>query len=387
MTPRPLVLAVVAGEESGDLLGADLVASLRLHSRREVKLIGVGGTHLQALGLKTMFDPSEIALMGLTAVLKSLPRLVHRIGATARAVAAAKPDCVVLIDSPDFNLRVAKKLRAADPTLPIIQYVCPSVWAWRPERAPAMRAFVDHVLCVLPFEVEALKRLEGPAGTYVGHRLTHDPNVIAARDAQSRRLGRARQDTKTLLVLPGSRRSEVAGLAKVFGETVSVLRARGNDVRVVVPTVPHVGPMVREAVAAWGEAAEIVDTPAEKWKAFGEADAALAASGTVALELALARVPYVSCYKTDALVRLIFDRITVWSGSLPNLIADYPIAPEYFDRFVRPEMLARTLERLMSDSPSRYAQLAGFSDVATTMATDRPSGQIAANVVLSLARG
>ncbi|HRP78868.1 MAG TPA: lipid-A-disaccharide synthase, partial [Aquamicrobium sp.] len=149
---RPLRIGIVAGEESGDLLGADLIAALSRLTGRPVELVGVGGRHLGSAGLTPLFDGSEIALMGITAVLRDLPRLMRRIGQTASAIAAAKPDCLITIDSPDFSLRVARKVRAAAPKIPIIHYVCPSVWAWRPGRAPAMRAYVDRVLCVLPFE-------------------------------------------------------------------------------------------------------------------------------------------------------------------------------------------------------------------------------------------
>src|SRR6185437_270644 len=181
----PLRIAIVAGEESGDLLGADLVRALQRATGRDVELMGIGGRHLQALGLKPLFDGSEIALMGFTAILRDLPRLIRRIGETARAIAAAKPDCLITIDSPDFSLRVTAKVRALNPDIPIVHYVCPSVWAWRPGRAKAMRPAVDRVLCILPFEVSELDRLGGPPGTYVGHRLTQEPGVIAASSAQA----------------------------------------------------------------------------------------------------------------------------------------------------------------------------------------------------------
>ena len=171
-----LRLAIVAGEESGDLLGADLVAALKA-SGQDVTLTGVGGAHLQAEGLVTLFDPAEIALMGLSAIVRSLPRLMRRIRQTAAAILAAKPDVLVIIDSPEFTHRVAKRVRAADPSIRIVNYVCPSVWAWRPERAPAMRAYVDLVLCLLPFAPAELARLGGPDGVYVGHRLANDPDL------------------------------------------------------------------------------------------------------------------------------------------------------------------------------------------------------------------
>ena len=170
----PLKIGIVAGEESGDLLGADIVAALKAATGREVELVGVGGRHLRAHGLRPLFDAGDIALMGFSAVFRDLPRLVRRIGETARAIAAAAPDCLVTIDSPDFTLRVARKVRAANPDIPIVHYVCPSVWAWRPGRAAAMKPYVDHVLCILPFEPAELQRLGGPPGTFVGHRLTGD---------------------------------------------------------------------------------------------------------------------------------------------------------------------------------------------------------------------
>ncbi len=152
-------------------------------SGRPIEIVGVGGHHLQGEGLKTLFDPAEIALMGFSAIVRDLPRLMRRIGKTARAIVEARPDCLVTIDSPEFGLRVARKVRAAAPAIPIVHYVCPSVWAWRPGRAPAMRPHVDHVLCLLPFEPAALERLGGPPGTFVGHRLTHEPG--SARGSRS----------------------------------------------------------------------------------------------------------------------------------------------------------------------------------------------------------
>lgn len=378
----PLKIAVVAGEESGNLLAADLVRALQAASRREVDLIGVGGPQLRTLGLKTLFDPGDIALMGITAVLADLPRLLRRIGQTARTIVDAEPDCLITIDSPDFCLRVARKVRVADPKIPIVHYVCPSVWAWRPGRALKMRAYIDRILCVLPFEAAELERLGGPPGTYVGHRLSHDAGVRAAAQAQAARPMPGKDGEKTLLVLPGSRRSEVRALSGLFGEAVAELTRRGNRLRVLLPTVPHVADLVRALTADWPQQPEIIEDSEAKWRAFSEADAALAASGTVALELALARVPTVVCYKSDAFFRLLHTMITAWSASLPNLIADRPIVPEHFDRFIRPRYLARQLEGLMDDTLVRKAQLQGFADIARRMETERPAGEQAAAAVL-----
>ncbi len=386
MTAGPLRLAVVAGEESGDLLAADLVAALSRLAGRDVSLTGIGGRHLGALGLESMFESSQIALMGVSAILRDLPRLLARIRSTAAAIVAAKPHCLVTVDSPEFGLRVAQRVRAADPTIPIVHYVCPSVWAWRPGRAAAMKPYVDHILCLLPFEPDELQRLGGPAGTFVGHRLATDPNLAEAARRQALWSPPGEERPKSLLVLPGSRRGEVARLLAPFAETVEQLRRRGHAVRVTIPTLPHVAPLIERATAGWPDRPEIVLEPRRKWQAFGEADAALCASGTVLLELALAGVPSLSCYRLDPLARVARGLVKVWSAALPNLIADRPIVPEFYDDFVRPRYLARALEGLMADTPYREWQRQGFAEVTRRLKTDRPSGELAAMTVMGVAR-
>lgn len=380
----PLRIAVIAGEESGDLLAADLVAALGRMTGRPVELVGVGGRHLEAHGLRSLFDPADIALMGVSAILRDLPRLLMRIGETARHVAAQKPDCLVTVDSPEFTLRVAKKLRQIAPGIPIVHYVCPSVWAWRPSRAPAMRGHVDRILCVLPFEVDELRRLDGPPGVYVGHRLVTDPGVAKAAALQAARPLPAGEGERTLLVLPGSRRGEVRRLLEPFEETISILRQRGHRLKLLLPTVPNVADMVRAGVATWEQKPEILLDPAEKWTAFGAADAALIASGTVSLELALSGVPMASCYRFDAVARLATGLITVWSAALPNLIADKHLVIEFYDQFVRPKTIARHLEGLLDDTPMRRWQTQGFAEIRERMRTERPSGEIAAGAVLEV---
>lgn len=384
---RPLKLAIVAGEESGDILGADLVDALRKQTDRLVDIIGVGGDHLAKRGLKTFFDPQEIAIMGLSAVLKSLPSLVLRIRQISREIVAARPDCVLLIDSPDFTHRVAKKIRAADPSIPIVKYVAPSVWAWRPQRAKAMRAYVDHVLTVLPFEVEVMKRLHGPASTYVGHRLSSYPPIVTAQQSQkSLENQRWNDDARRLLLLPGSRKSEVQMLMEPFGKTVEELAQRFNKLEVILPTLPRIEELVREASRDWAVKPIIVVGEEAKWEAFGKVDAALAASGTVSLELALSRIPTVLCYKADWFARqFLISKITIWSAALPNIVVDEPVVPELFNEFVRPGMMARQVERLMRKGAARQAQLDGFDKVAALMQTERPSGEIGAKILLDLA--
>nr|WP_174813547.1 lipid-A-disaccharide synthase [Ochrobactrum sp. MC-1LL] len=380
-------IAIVAGEESGDLLGADLIDALRSQTDRLVDIVGVGGDHLAARGMKSFFDPHEIALMGLGAILKNLPGLMRRIGQTAQRIIAEKPDCVLLIDSPEFTHRVAQKIRAAKPTIPIVKYIAPSVWAWRPQRARAMKAYFDHVLTILPFEVEVMQQLSGPSATYVGHRLSSYEPILKARAEQKiLELQRTDETRKTLLVLPGSRRTEIQLLMEPFGQAVGELAARIEKLDVVLPTLPRIEEMVRDLSKNWAVKPLIVLGDEEKWKAFSKADAALAASGTVSLELALSRIPSVLSYKADWFARkFLMPKIAIWSAALPNIIADEPVVPEYFNEFVRPGMLARNLERLMRPGSARQAQLDGFDKVASIMETEQPSGEIGARVVLELA--
>lgn len=382
MTMRPLRIGIVAGEESGDLLGADLVRALGTMSGRPIELVGVGGRHLEELGLRSLFDAGDIALIGISAVLRDLPRLIRRISSCAEAIVAAEPDCVITIDTPDFSLRVAEKIKARRPVLPIIHYVCPSVWAWRPGRAVKMRRQVDEVLCILPFEPQELQRLGGPPGTYVGHRLSREPGLAAATSAQLSRSAGRDDPHRSLLVLPGSRRSEVSRLIGPFGDTVRRLAERGNSFGVTIPTLPRLEPTIRAGTADWAVQPRIVVGDEAKWQAYAQADAALAASGTVLLELALARIPMISCYRTDWLMTAASRLVTVWSAALPNLIADWPVVPELYNAFVRPEQLTRMIEQLWAPTPLREAQRAGLETVANCLATSLPAGELAAEAVL-----
>ncbi len=380
---KALRVAVIAGEVSGDLLGGDLLAALKAAHDGPIELIGVGGDSLEAQGLHSLFDFSELSIMGLTQVLARLPNLIKRINQTAAAIIAAKPDVLVIIDSPDFTHRVAKKVRAALPTLPIVNYVCPSVWAWKEYRATAMLGYVDHVLAVLPFEPEAMKRLGGPATTFVGHRLTNDPNLLRVRSLRAARPVKPAGEPRTILLLPGSRAAEIKALLPVFGEAAREFVARNGETRFLLPTVPRREKLVRELAASLPVKPEITVDNESKWTAFAEADAAIAASGTVILELGLATVPVVSAYKADWLINLLSKRIKIWSGALPNLIADYVFVPEYINDVVRPGSLCRWAERLSSDTLQRRAMMEGFEAAWQRLQVGVPPGEAAAAIVLT----
>jgi lipid-A-disaccharide synthase len=380
MSDRPLKIAVIAGEVSGDLLGADLIAALkRIHSG-PIELVGVGGEGLQSQGLKSLFDFSELSIMGITQVLAKLPKLWSLIRQTVAAIIAAKPDILLIIDSPDFTHRVAKRVRKALPDLPVVNYVCPSVWAWKEYRAQRMLAYVDHVLAVLPFEPAVMQRLNGPATTYVGHRLVADAALL-----ETRRLRAGRQPGNgAILLLPGSRSSEIKKLLPYFEAAANELVARNGPIRFMLPTVPHKEAFVREMTAGWKIKPEIVVGAKAKWKAFAEADAAMAASGTVILELALADVPVVSAYKVDWIMRMLTSDIKTWSGALPNLIADYAVVPEYLNDIVRGASLARWMERLSADTYQLKAMKEGYELIWQRMQTEKPPGEHAAQILLDV---
>jgi lipid-A-disaccharide synthase len=385
MNANDLKLAVIAGEVSGDLLGADLVKALRPLVKGDLSLIGVGGEGLEAEGLNSLFDYSELSIMGISQVLARLPKLILRIRQTANAIIAAKPNILVIIDSPDFTHRVARRVRKALPDLPIVNYVCPSVWAWKSERAVKMRPYVDHVLAVLPFEPDVMKRLGGPPTTYVGHRLASDANVLAVRARQiEKRAASASQASATCLLLPGSRGSEISRLLPEFGAAAEELRSRHPNMRFLLPTVPRQENLVRQITASWPVQPEISVGATAKWQAFAEADAAVAASGTVILELALAGIPVVSAYKADWIIRLMHKRIKIWTAAIPNLVADYAVVPEYLNEAIRAGALSRWMERLTGNTPERQAMLAGYSTVWQRMATEKPPGETAARIVLDV---
>ncbi len=380
-----LKIAVIAGEVSGDLLGADLIAALKRQYGGPVELLGVGGEGLEAEGLVSLFDYSELSIMGFTQVIARLPKLIRRIRETAQAIIEARPDLLLIIDSPDFTHRVAKRVRAALPDLPVVNYVCPSVWAWKEYRARDMLGYVDHVLAVLPFEPDVMKRLGGPQTTFVGHRLAADPALLDTRRRRAERLADpAPSQQRTILLLPGSRSAEVTRLLPIYGEAVQELVSRNGPMTFLMPTVPRQEARVRALTSGWKIKPEIVTGNDGKWDAFARADAAVAASGTVILELALAGIPVVSTYKTDWLITMLSKRIKVWTAALPNLIADYVVVPEYINEVVRAGSVTRWIERLSSDTLQRRAMLEGFDTVRQRLETEQPSGELGAAIVLDV---
>jgi lipid-A-disaccharide synthase len=380
----PLRLFLIACEESGDRLGGALMRALRAASPRAIEFIGVGGGDMAEQGLTTLFPIDDLAIVGFNAVFARLPLLVRRINETTAAVLRERPDGLIIIDSPDFTHRVARRVRKAAPEIPIVDYVSPSVWAWRPGRARAMQRYVDHLLALLPFEPDAHKRLGGPPCTYVGHPLTE---AVADLRPDERERARRNADPPVLLVLPGSRSSEIARHLDLIGETVQLLETRCGPLELVLPTVPAVRAKVEQGAARWQVAPKIVIEPADKWRAFRTARAALAVSGTVTLELALAGVPSVVTYRVslfeEAIGRMFLRGSTI---VLANLVLGENAMPELLQRDATPERLAAAVAPLLGPTPERVRQVDAFARLDRIMEIGQvsPSAR-AAGIVLRTA--
>jgi lipid-A-disaccharide synthase len=376
---------LIATEESGDRLGANLMKVLRQRLGGAVRFEGVGGQSMAREGLASLFPIEELSIIGLAAVARQLPKILRLIRETSRAVTQASPDILVIIDSPDFTHRVARRVRASDPSIPIVDYVSPSVWAWRPGRARAMCRYVDHVLALLPFEPEEYRRLRGPPCSYVGHPLTEQTGTLRpGPDEQKRRAA----GPPVLLVLPGSRRSEIRHHMAVFGETLGRLRDEGVAFELILPTMPHLLEAVAEGLKSWKVTPRIVIGEQEKRAAFRIARAALAKSGTVTLELALARVPMITAYRTGAVEAWILIRaINVKSVILANLVVGENVVPEFLQDDCSPEKLMPVLRDVLDDSPLRRRQVEAFAGIDNIMSTGNQSpGVRAADIVLATLR-
>jgi lipid-A-disaccharide synthase len=379
--PSGMNIFLIAGEESGDRLGASLMAAIEALAPGPVTFSGVGGSAMAERGLRSLFPLDELAINGFSAIPARLPRILRRIREAADAVIAARPDSLVIIDSPDFTHRVARRVRTVAPNIPIVDYVSPTVWAWRPGRAAAMRHYVDHVLALLPFEPEALRRLGGPPCTFVGHPLAEAMATLRPSPAEA---ARRAAEPPLLLVLPGSRGGEIRRHLATFGVAVALAKERLGAAEIVLPTMPHLAERVRHDTAAWPTAPRIVIEPAQKWAAFRQARAALAASGTVTLELALAQVPTVVAYKVTLLEELIARALVkVKTVGLANIILDEMVMPELLQRHATAKNLADALVAIAGDTPQRRRQCEAFVklDAIMEIGSRAPSARAAATVI------
>jgi lipid-A-disaccharide synthase len=342
---------------------------------------------MEAQGMTSLFPLADIAVMGPVAILKALPRLTNRVYRTVSAGVAAKPDIVVIIDSPEFTHRVARRLRRKLRGVPIIDYVCPSVWAWRPGRARKMAKYIDHVLALLPFEPEALERLSGPPATFVGHPLAERQQWIQSIDVEAW-AGRWKLDRNRvpLVVLPGSRRSEIEALMPIFGETITLLQRTGRRCELLMPCVPHLRERIEELSADWPMPRHYIEGEEAKFAAFRMARAAIAASGTVTLELGMAGTPMVVAYLVDGIAARLRFLIKVDSVVLANLVLGRNDFPELLQEDCNSEQLSNAVANLLDDTPERAQQLRALEEIAAKMklTADSPSKR-AADVVMKYA--
>jgi lipid-A-disaccharide synthase len=379
------VIFLIAGEPSGDQLGARLMAALKKQTGGRIRFAGVGGERMEQEGIESIFPMEDLSVFGLAEVLRHAPRVLRRVRDSADAVKAIRPDVVVTIDVPTFSFRVAKKLRGAG--IPLIHCVAPQVWAWRPRRARMLSRILDHLLVLLPFEPPFFESVGLPC-TLIGHPIV-ELGADKGEGADFRVRHAIPPEAPVLCILPGSRGNEVSRLLPVFGRTLHRLMAEFPDLRGVVPVVSAVKQEVAAAVAGWPIPITLVEGEAEKYNAFAASTAALNASGTVTLELALAKVPTVVAYKLSPLT----GWLGRWMVKVPyvtvvNLILGRKLLPEFIQQDCTPPLLAGAVANLLRDEPSRREQIDGTRDVLRQLGLgQRPPSELGAAVILRHVKG
>ena len=343
-------LFLVAGEPSGDRLGAALMAGLRALAP-DVTFAGVGGPLMQAEGMDSLFPMEELSVMGIAEVLPKYRHLKRRIRETAQAVIDSGAAALITIDSPDFCLRVARIVKGARPDLRTIHYVAPSVWAWRPGRATKMARVIDHVLALLPFEPPYMTAA-GMTCDFVGHPVVSEPLATPEECAQ------LAGPSPLILALPGSRRGEVTRLAPVIGDVLAQIKAVHPTARVALPTVRGVAQLVRDLSADWPIQPQIIQDPSLKRAAFALADVAIAASGTVSLELAANACPMVIAYDMNPLTLWLMRRAAlIDTVTLVNLVSESRVVPEFIGPDCRADRIAPALEAVLADPSAQTAAM------------------------------
>ncbi|MEQ9488367.1 MAG: lipid-A-disaccharide synthase [Alphaproteobacteria bacterium] len=365
MTDSPLIY-IVAGEASGDALGARLIRALREETGGKVRIAGIGGSEMQAEGLSSLFPMQELSVMGIVEILPHLRRILGRMRDAADDVAAKRPDAVVTIDSPGFARGFVKRIENRD--IPRIHYVAPTVWAWRPKRVYKFKAAFNHLLALLPFEPPYFEAVSLPC-TFVGHSVL-ECGADKGHGVVFRRHHAIAPDTKLISVLAGSRSGEVKWHLDVFGDAVRLLRQRYNDLSIVLPTLPHLKELVEDRARSWGVPFVVTTDVTDKYDAMAASDAAIAVSGTVSLELALARVPTVIAYRFNPVSHWIVRKLVkIDHASIVNILrvrnGEPPIIPERLQDQCKADILAADLDRLLSGDGND--QLAAAADTLNSL--------------------
>jgi lipid-A-disaccharide synthase len=387
--PRPLLIYLIAGEPSGDLLGGRLMAGLKGRSGGTIRFAGIGGSAMRGEGLASLFPMAELTVMGITEVLPRIPRILRRVKETLADIEARRPDAIVTIDSWGFTGRVQSACKQRFPHIPRIHYVAPMVWAWKPKRARTLARVLDLLMTLLPFEPPWFER-EGLSAVHVGHPVVESGAETGDGAAFRARHGIA-AEAPVLVVLPGSRHSETSRLLPIFAETVARLATTRPELRVVVPTVETVGDAVRRAVATWLVPVLVVEATAEKYDCFAAGTCALAASGTVALELALAGLPAVITYRVSAatawMARNLFGFKAKWA-TLANMVLDRAVMPEFLQEECRAEAIAPAVAALLDDAADRAARRGLMREAMLMLGYggDSPSDRAAATVLAAIGK-
>jgi lipid-A-disaccharide synthase len=369
VTPRrSLFIFLVTGEPSGDALGGRLIAALRRRTGGNLRIAGIGGERMREEGLESLVPLEDLAVAGVAEVLPRAPLILRRVRETVEAIQSLGPDAVVTIDSSGFSWRIAHSLRRHGETLPLIHYVAPMVWAWRAGRARRMSRWYDHLMTLLPFEPAYFERVGLPC-SYVGHPVL-ESGADRGDAVRFRSTYGLDEDAVLITVLPGSRQSEVRRLLPIFGAALEHLDRQIGPFRMVVPTVGTVAAAVARAVASWPGTPIIVQRPETKYDAFAASRVALAASGSVALELALAGLPMVVGYRLHPLTEAFLDRVLkVRQVNLVNLLLGKPVVPELLGSNCTPERLAAAVAELAADEGVRTAHREGYDQAMRRLET------------------
>ena len=373
---------MIAGEPSGDLLGGRILAALNAETDGLIEISGIGGEAMAAQGLRSLFPMSELSVMGVAEVLPKVPNLLRRIRDVVGDIKTRRPDVVVTIDSPDFCFRVAKKLKGRG--IPLVHVVAPSVWAWRPGRAKKIARLVDRLLTLLPFEPPYFTA-EGLDTQFIGHPVIESGADKGKRAIFRQSLG-VSAEAPLIVVLPGSRIGEVTRHLPIFKRTIEHLTASISDLNVIVPVVPSVAEIVRDAVETWPVPVTVIEGEHEKFNAFAAADVALAASGTVALELAMAGTPTVIAYRFGPLTEWLAKRLRkIRFASLINLVLDRETMPELLFDDCQPAGLAEAIARLLQSEDLRALQRRDFAEALPKLGQhDAPPSRRAARAILEM---
>ena len=382
--PQNIRIFIIAGEASGDLLGGSLMRSLK-DMRPDVEFYGIGGASMQREGLQSLFPMEELSVMGITEILPRLPRILSRLSQTVRAVLDCKPDALVTIDSPDFCFRVVKKVRAKskDRKIPCIHYVAPSVWAWRPGRAKKVAGFLDHLLTLLPFEPPYFEA-HGLRATFVGHPLVEKEPGNGEKFMEDHGL---EPDQPVLCMLPGSRMSELDRLLDTFCETADIVLQDTPDTAIIIPTLPHLKPHIEKFFVGRGINPVVIDKTVDKYGCFAASTVAVAASGTVSLELALHSTPHIIAYKLGTISAWLAKRLVKTPYvNLVNIILNRPVVPEMLLEDCEAKPMAKAVLKLMDERRAREAQLSAFREALAQIGLGAPEtpGQKAAKAVLDV---